>query len=527
MNKRFHKRAIAATAAVLTLTSAVNTVNASQRNEITIESSASSASNGDTFDITVGYEPDSTGASGFTVDLHYDADAVNLNIDASGEYTPSGGFAIVTNLQADDGVVRIVGANLTGSNVTDSTTLAKLSFTVKDGYYGDIDFWTDVDTLVAADGEDFVNVDYRSYGPYDPFTVDGPAEVTTTSATATAPPEETIPPESEPEETETTTTEVTAEQSLPDEYIPETTVPETSAPEENRPADSVPDNSDQGSDDSSNGDDVTDNADSVDTDSLFVHRQGDSDYNNEEALQYTFSPYDYISEADEPVDISVTVSSTGSAQGGIGMLTSDGWTIYGGKIGEESEQVWTANEVDLGDVSGDIAVQLYYLKNNSEFTIKSIDISPSYSSLPSDEPEIDTTPAVTEIPTEEIPQETIPTETTSPESEPAPTETDNDEEPAAPTETEIPESGAPDEDISSETALNANNTADSTPDGSSEPQTTSAAQIESTVTDASSKADGNPDTGSGIGKYISYGIMILCAGQMAYSIYALTRKNEE
>lgn len=521
MNKRFHKRAIAATAAVLTLTSAVNTVNASQRNEITIESSASSVSSGDTFNITVGYEPDSTGASGFTVDLHYDTDAVNLNINASGEYAPSGGFALVTNIQADDGIVRIVGANLTGSNVTNSTVLANLSFTVKDGYYGDIDFWTDVDTLVATDGEDFVNVDYRSYGPYDPFTVDGPAEVTTTPATTTTPPTETVPPETEPTETETTTTEVTTEQPLPDEYIPEQTEPEISAPEEVAPTDSEPDNSEQIPD-------VPDNVNSDNSDSLFVHKQGESDYNNEEALQYTFSPYDYISEADEPVDISVTVSSTGSAQGGIGMLTSDGWTIYGGEIGEESEQVWTANEVDLSDVSGDIAVQLYYLKNNSEFTIKSIDISPSDSSPSYDEPEPDTTPEVTEPPVEEVPQETVPSETSAPESEPVPIETVPEEETDVPTETEIPESSVPvEDDTSSEEVSDLGNTTDSSSGVSTEPQTTSAAQIESTVNNASAKADGNPDTGSGIGKYISYGIMVLCAGQMAYSIYALTRKNDE
>lgn len=517
MNKRFHKRAIAAAAAVLTLTSAVNTANASQRNEITIESSASSVSNGDTFSITVGYEPDSTGASGFTVDLHYDTDAVNINIDASGEYAPSGGFAIVTNIREDDGIVRIVGANLNGSNVTDSTVLANLSFTVKDGYYGDIDFWTDVDTLVATDGEDFVNVDYRSYGPYDPFTVDGPAEVTAAPATATTPPTETMPPETEPTETETTTTEVTTEQSLPDEYIPELTEPETSAPEEAAPTYSEPDNSEQIPD-------VPDNGNSDNSDSLFVHKQGEADYNNEEALQYTFSPYDYISEADEPVDISVTVSSTGSAQGGIGMLTSDGWTIYGGEIGEESEQVWTANEVDLSDVSGDIAVQLYYLKNNSEFTIKSIDISPSDSSLPYDEPETDTTPEVTEPSVEEISQETVPPETSVPESEPVPTETVPEEETDVPTETEITKNSVPDgNDSSTGEVLNAS----ASSDVSTEPQTTSVAQIESTVNNASVKADGNPDTGSGIGRYICYGITILCAGQIAYSIYALIRKNEE
>lgn len=527
MNKRFHKRALSVTAAMLTLTSAVATVNAAQRNEITLKSSADSAAGGETFEITLGYEPDSTGASGFTVDLHYDPEAISLNVEQSAEYVPSGGFAIVTNFDAAEGTVRVVGANLTGDNVTEDTELARLSFTVNEGASGDIDFWTEVDTLVAADGEDFINVDYHAYGPYDPFTVAGPAdsqsdetssaEETTTTETETEPeystPDETVTSEAE----QTTESESEPEQSLPEEYVP----PQTQAPEETAPTE-MPSERPDGSR-------------SEDSGALFVHTQGDSDYNNEEALQYAFSPYDYITETDQTVDISVEISSTGSAQGGIGMLTSEGWTIYGCSTDGDSDggsEIWTANAVDLGDVLGDIAVQLYYLKNNSEFKVKSVSIKPTANDTDtSDEPQTTepqvTEPAVTEPTADEIVTQQ-PAVTEAPVTEMTVSETQTSETTDLPTErTDAPNTEVSSPEAEETPAMTDTSAAADGGQTTEQPQTTSSAQVENAVSNASAKADGNPDTGNGIGKYICGGIMLLCGGQISYSIYALTKKTQE
>ncbi|MGN0634102.1 MAG: hypothetical protein ACI4JW_09575 [Oscillospiraceae bacterium] len=366
MKMRFPKTALSITTAVVTLASTVTAVNAAQRNEITLSSSQSSAQSGETFNITLGYQPDDVGASGFTIDLHYDTEAVNLNIPSDGGYTAAGEFAVVTNFEAQDGVIRIVGANLSGGNVNKNVTLGDFSFTVKDGYHGDISFWTDVTTLVATEGENFVNVDFRAFGPYDPFVVDGPAEETTTTPPQTTVPETEAPEDSEPETDEPVQTEppkddeeIVTEPDLPDNYIPEIpVVPEI--PEE------LPE---------------TDNKNTEPTEAVFHYSQGDEDYNNEEPVQYSFSPYDYIDEVDGSVDISVSVSSDGSTQGGIGMLTSDGWIIYGGEIEDGSEEVWTAEDVDLDDVYGDISVQLYYQRNNSDFYINSISVTPADSEI--------------------------------------------------------------------------------------------------------------------------------------------------
>lgn len=370
MKMRFPKTALSITTAVVTLASTVTAVNAAQRNEITLSSSQSSAQSGETFNITLGYQPDDVGASGFTIDLHYDTEAVNLNIPSDGGYTSAGEFAVVTNFEAQDGVIRIVGANLSGGNVTNNVTLGNFSFTVKDGYHGDISFWTDVTTLVATEGENFVNVDFRAYGPYDPFVVDGPAQETTTTPPQTTAPEteapETEPPETaEPVQTEAPKDEeeIVTEPELPDNYIPE-------IPEEPESPEELPE---------------TDNENTEPSEALFHHSQGGEDYNNEEPVQYSFSPYDYIDDVDGNVDISVSVSSDGSTQGGIGMLTSDGWVIYGGEIEDGSEEVWTAEDVDLDDVYGDISVQLYYQRNNSDFYINSISVTPAGSELIPDE----------------------------------------------------------------------------------------------------------------------------------------------
>ena len=117
MDKRFHKRAMSAAAAVLTLTSAVTSVSAAQKNEILLSSRTSVLKSGDTFNLKIGYKPDSIGVSGFTIDLHYDPNAVTLNIPYENGYNISSEFALVTNFEYSNNTVRIVGADLNAENV--------------------------------------------------------------------------------------------------------------------------------------------------------------------------------------------------------------------------------------------------------------------------------------------------------------------------------------------------------------------------------------------------------------------------
>lgn len=530
MNRSFHKRALSVTTALLTLTTAVTTADAAQRNEITIKSDATSASSGDTFNVSVGYDPDSLGASGFTVDLYYDTDMVSLNLPQSDDYEVANGFAVVTNYEAGENFIRIVGANLSGGNVKEETEIGSFSFTVKEGVFGEIDFWTEVTTLVAADGGDYINVDYRSHGPYNPYSIEGPARQPEVTETVTSPEETQVPEEVVPPETtsETATTQVTTEPELPETYIPEITEP---LPEETQPAQTDPDTDIQPETPDHNGE------------PLFSHTQGDSDYNNEEPLQYSFSVYDYIDSDEEPVDIEVNISSTGNAQGGIGMMTSDGWKIFGGNVAGGNDAVWTAENVDLAYVQGDISVQLYYLKNNSEFNISSISVSPSSDNSAMDETQ---TPAETDpVVTEPVNTEPEPKVTTIPEEEaPQESETINSEDESSVTdadESNISANSETDSEpqtydvdnleskIISENTSNDSSSTDSQIDSySAQNSDVQPQQVQNAVSNASTQADGNPDTAvNHIGRYIGFAVMALCAGQMIYSITVLVRRKED
>ncbi len=496
MNKRFHKRALSAAVALLTLTSAVTTVNAAQKNKITIECEKSSVSSGESFDVSLNYEPDGNGASGFTIDFHYNSDALTLNIPTDNEYSSYDGFIIVTNYEYEDGVVRLVGANLNAENVTDYTQLADFSFTVNDGYTGSLSFETSVETLVYTDGEDFVNADYDT----NLLTISGPSgkvsetvTTTTTTQTTTKLTEAQVEEENETEseaEIETTQTTTTAE-------LPETVIPtETDISEADTAA-------------------TNDESKAV----LFTHEQSGGDYNNEEALQYIFSPSDYTS-SEGLVDISVDVSCSSNASGGIGMLTSSGWKIYNATV-SNGGATWTAQNVDLSDVSGDMAIQLYYVKNGASFSINSISFSSSGSQKAETtvEENVATTTTTTTTAATTTAEQITTTQASTADTQAAQTttvseEVAEDEEHELKAELEDAADASKDEitandTVSTVTISDASVTAD---------------EVESAVESAAAQASDNPNTGISAGACVSGVVIALCLAQIFCSTYSLIKK---
>lgn len=569
MDSRFHKRALSAAAAVLTLTSAVTTVSAAQKNEITLSANNTVIKSSDSFNLTVSYKPDSVGASGFTIDLHYDPEAVTLNIPDENSYNISSSFALVTNFEYDNGTVRIVGAEMEANNVRSETNIAYLSFTVNDGYEGDIAFWTDVDTLVYSSGDSFVNADYNAPGKYSQYVLTAAPKEQQTEPPTTKPAPKPAPPTETTEETTTTTTTVTTP-SLPEEIVPETTVspelPDTDNGDDN-PA--VPGETD-------NGYDTPDDFDTPhETSSLFYHSQGGSDYVNDEALQYSFSPFDFCSEniADKTVDISIEVYSTDTVVGGIGMLTYDGWTVYDGQESNGSA-IWVANDVDLSEVSGDISVQIYYMKHDSTFEINNIivttysnGVEEQYPYIPDDTEQSDGWyPSEDEVQPEDTVTETTETEPEQPaedadnesnpsEKEDSDTDSSQSGEDTADSEDEEDSSSLPGssgvlsettDDEGSESDSNSSD-ADSLPsdnDSSSKTDSSSVAvsgtstttntspsdsDVVAAVSSAKEIADSNPDTGKKIATefYIAGGLIAASLAQIGYSIYSLGKRNNK
>lgn len=555
MDRRFHKRALSAATAVLTLTSAVTSVSAAQKNEITISTNKSVIRSGDSFNLKVGYKPDSIGVSGFTINLHYDPEAVTLNIPDESSYNISSSFALVTNFEYENDTIRIVGADMSASNVRSETNLAYLSFTVNDGYEGDIAFWTDVDTLVYSYGAGFVNADYTAHDESSKYVLTVAPEEIETETTTTAPKPQPAPETST--ETTTTSTETTTA-SLPEQIIPESTETTASAdespvPDEDTVTTPVQTDSDQGYASPDGEADQNGGA-------LFSHTQGSSDYVNEEALQYSFSPYDYIDDDiyDEPVDISISIYSTDTVVGGIGMQTSEGWQIYDGQVAD-GNAVWSANDVDLSDVQGDISVQIYYMKNNSVFEINAIsvtraseieqvpepdtpeyteqpDISEEDSSIPDNDIQLDYTENVPELPadnnsdSEELP------ETDSPQDIPSEDEISSSlPESSYDDPSEIPEDSLSIDDSSvvntDSSMADTNSSSNSSSSGSERVNNsnTDPSSVVAAVNNARNIADSNPGTGKKIATefYIAGGLIIASLGQIGYSFYSLGKRNKK
>lgn len=494
---KINKIALSAATAFLMLTSIVSTVaSASGGNEIKLTSDKTFAQAGDSINVTASLEPDKTGVAGFTIDLHYDPSKVTVYVpteaESEGAYNVGSKFSVITNYVASSGTVKIVGANLTGSNIKDTTDLALATFKVKDGVSGDINYWIDVQTIVAEADGGYKTVSYSAPTEGSPLAVSAGEEVTTPATTTTSAKSEsttttskaatttTKKTETKSETTTTTSSQaVTTTTAKPDEEVTTTTAKsekQTSAVTTTTTASSTA---------------------QPDEKPLFTQKQGDADFNSETSLQYGFKLSDYITDYSKHYNIKVGVKSTGNASGAVGALVDGNWSAQSAKLSGGETAQWIYSDLDPARTSDEVFLQLYYLKANADFEITSIEVTPVSET-------VDTT-AVTKA----TAAETQPAETTTTSTEP---KTDNGSEAAATTTT-------------AEQPANDGAAVTTTVSESDSTEVTTSAQatekIQQIVDEASSQADSskvNPSTGVEVTKNI---LTVIAAGYVIFAIFAV------
>ena len=137
----------------------------------------------------------------------------------------------------------------------------------------------------------------------------------------------------------------------------------------------------------------------VDDNPLYEVSQGAEEYDETKVDPYCFDLKDYVSDFDKSYNVKVSISSDGYASGSISMNDVDGnWTKY---YQNTDTQVWEAENITLDKNDALVFVQLFYLKENSTFTIEQIEITP-YNAQSNDQPaEDDVNDTNVEIPKED------------------------------------------------------------------------------------------------------------------------------
>lgn len=466
---KINKVALSVATAFLMLTSIVSTVaSASGGNEIKLTSDKNFAQAGDSINVKASLEPDKTGIAGFTIDLHYDPSKVTVYVPTDEEsestYNVGSKFSVITNYVASSGTIKIVGANLTGSNIKDSTDLALATFKVKDGVTGKINYWVEVETMVAEADGGYKSVSYSAPTEGSPLTVSAGEEITTTPATTTTTASSKAEATTTTSKSTTTTTTTTAKSET------QTTTTATSAQPESEP--------------------------------LFTHKQGDADFNSETSLQFGFKLSDYITDYSQHYNVKVNVKSSGNASGAVGALVDGSWSAQSTKLTGGEEAQWIYSDLDPSRTSDEVFVQLYYLKANADFQIASVEVTPVKEAVD--------TSAVTKVTAAEPKpaDDTTTTTTTTASTEP---KADENTQPESTTTTAArqPEN------------VGAAVTTVSEGDSSQELTESQATEkIQQIVDEASSQADSskvNPSTGVEMTKNI---LTVIAAGYVIFAIFA-------
>lgn len=467
---KINKMALSVATAFLMLTSIVSTVaSASGGNEIKLTSDKNFAQAGDSINVKASLEPDKTGVAGFTIDLHYDPSKVTVYVPTDEEsestYNVGSKFSVITNYVASSGTIKIVGANLTGSNIKDRTDLALATFKVKDGVTGKINYWVEVETMVAEADGGYKSVSYSAPTEGSPLTVSAGEEITTTPATTTTTASSKAEATTTTSKSTTTTTTTTAKSET------QTTTTATSAQPESEP--------------------------------LFTHKQGDADFNSETSLQFGFKLSDYITDYSQHYNVKVNVKSSGNASGAVGALVDGSWSAQSTKLTGGEEAQWIYSDLDPSRTSDEVFVQLYYLKANADFQIASVEVTPVKEAVD--------TSAVTKVTAAEPKpaDDTTTTTTTTASTEPKADENTQPESTTTTAARQPANVGAAVTTVSE--------------DDSSQELTESQAteKIQQIVDEASSQADSskvNPSTGVEMTKNI---LTVIAAGYVIFAIFAV------
>lgn len=492
---KINKVALSVATAFLMLTSIVSTVaSASGGNEIKLTSDKNFAQAGDSINVKASLEPDKTGVAGFTIDLHYDPSKVTVYVPTDEEsestYNVGSKFSVITNYVASSGTIKIVGANLTGSNIKDRTDLALATFKVKDGVTGKINYWVEVETMVAEADGGYKSVSYSAPTEGSPLTVSAGEEITTTPATTTT----TASSKAETTTTtskSTTTTTTTAKTTTKSEATTttttkpvETTTTTTTAKSETQTT-------------------TTATSAQPESEPLFTHKQGDADFNSETSLQFGFKLSDYITDYSQHYNVKVNVKSSGNASGAVGALVDGSWSAQSTKLTGGEEAQWIYSDLDPSRTSDEVFVQLYYLKANADFQIASVEVTPVKEAVD--------TSAVTKVTAAEPKpaDDTTTTTTTTASTEPKADENTQSES------TTTTAAGQP-------ANVGAAVTTVSESDSSQELTESQATEkIQQIVDEASSQADSskvNPSTGVEMTKNI---LTVIAAGYVIFAIFAV------
>lgn len=492
---KINKMALSVATAFLMLTSIVSTVaSASGGNEIKLTSDKNFAKAGDSINIKASLEPDKTGVAGFTIDLHYDPSKVTVYVPTDEEsestYNVGSKFSVITNYVASSGTIKIVGANLTGSNIKDSTDLALATFKVKDGVTGKINYWVEVETMVAETDGGYKSVSYSAPTEGSPLTVSAGEEITTTPATTTT----TASSKAESTTTtskSTTTTTTTAKTTTKSEATTTTTT---------KPAETTTTTTTAKSETQTT---TTATSAQPESEPLFTHKQGDTDFNSETSLQFGFKLSDYITDYSQHYNVKVNVKSSGNASGAVGALVDGSWSAQSTKLTGGEEAQWIYSDLDPSRTSDEVFVQLYYVKANADFQIASVEVTPVKEAVD--------TSAVTKVTAAEPKpaDDTTTTTTTTASTEP---KADENTQPESTTTTTA---GQP-------ANVGAAVTTVSEGDSSQELTESQATEkIQQIVDEASSQADSskvNPSTGVEMTKNI---LTVIAAGYVIFAIFAV------
>lgn len=478
---KINKVALSVATAFLMLTSIVSTVaSASGGNEIKLTSDKNFAKAGDSINVKASLEPDKTGVAGFTIDLHYDPSKVTVYVPTDEEsestYNVGSKFSVITNYVASSGTIKIVGANLTGSNIKDSTDLALATFKVKDGVTGKINYWVEVETMVAEADGGYKSVSYSAPTEGSPLTVSAGEEITTTPATTTTTASSKAEATTTTSKSTTTTTTTTAKPV-------ETTTTTTTAKSETQTT-------------------TTTTSAKPESEPLFTHKQGDADFNSETSLQFGFKLSDYITDYSQHYNVKVNVKSSGNASGAVGALVDGSWSAQSTKLTGGEEAQWIYSDLDPSRTSDEVFVQLYYLKANADFQIASVEVTPVKEAVD--------TSAVTKVTAAEAKpaDDTTTTTTTTASTEPKADENTQPESTTTTAARQPANVGAAVTTVSE--------------DDSSQELTESQAteKIQQIVDEASSQADSskvNPSTGVEMTKNI---LTVIAAGYVIFAIFA-------
>lgn len=505
---KINKIALSAATAFLMLTSIVSTVaSASGGNEIKLTSDKNFAQAGDSINVKASLEPDKTGVAGFTIDLHYDPSKVTVYVptDAESESTYNVGskFSVITNYVASSGTIKIVGANLTGSNIKDSTDLALATFKVKDGVTGKINYWVEVETMVAEADGGYKSVSYSAPTSGSPLTVSAGEEVTTTPVTTTTTASKAENTATTSKSATTTTTTTTAKATTKSEATTTTTAKSDDVTTTTtKPAETA----------TTTAKDETQTTTTTTTaqpesEPLFTHKQGDADFNSETSLQFGFKLSDYITDYSQHYNVKVNVKSTGNASGAVGALVDGSWSAQSAKLTGGDTAQWVYSDLDPARTSDEVFVQLYYLKANADFEVASVEVTPTKET-------VDTSAVTKATAAETKPADDTTTTTTT-------TTTTASKEPKA-DENSLPESTTTTAagQSANDGAAVATTVSDS---DSSQALTSSQAteKIQQIVDEASSQADSsktNPSTGVEVTKNV---FTVIAAGYVIFAIFAV------